>query len=298
MLTKGWGLATEAQKWEISDAASSGPFTLCPPRHETIYCRDVGQGRSFLLPFREGEEGGGLRPKGGVAAGAAGAPAGFAPFYLIFPQIKPRSGPSAAFTMLPGKAEKRIASSVFITLVPPQREAATKEKTQRETRPDGAEVPGTRHPQTRPLQPPALLNGGEGCPRGTVSGAGRMMTVLRMLRRSFTKGCACRQEGMWFFGGCYSPNPRTHPRMDPAAREGLCLLSIARRLSALFVPSGWDGVCFWGRSASAAAKLLGSYCDGVLLDIIAPPKPTMSGFCHRNPPSGPRAFVPAGPRPL
>ncbi|KAF1445614.1 Filamin-binding LIM protein 1, partial [Spheniscus demersus] len=71
--------------------------------------------------------------------------------------------------MLPGKAEKRIASSVFITLVPPQREAATKEKTQRETRPDGAEVPGTRHPQTRPLQPPALLNGGEGCPRGTAT---------------------------------------------------------------------------------------------------------------------------------
>ncbi|XP_009328614.1 PREDICTED: LOW QUALITY PROTEIN: filamin-binding LIM protein 1 [Pygoscelis adeliae] len=71
-----------------------------------------------------------------------------------------RSGPSAAFAMLPGKAEKRIASSIFITLVPPQREAATKEKTQRETRPDSAEVPGTRHPQTRPLQPPALLNGG------------------------------------------------------------------------------------------------------------------------------------------
>uniref|UniRef100_A0A8C0EI92 Filamin binding LIM protein 1 n=1 Tax=Bubo bubo TaxID=30461 RepID=A0A8C0EI92_BUBBB len=34
--------------------------------------------------------------------------------------------------MLPGKAEKRIASSVFITLVPPRREVVTKEKTQRE----------------------------------------------------------------------------------------------------------------------------------------------------------------------
>lgn len=36
--------------------------TLNPPRHETIYCCDVGWGRSFLLPFRE--EGGGLMPKG------------------------------------------------------------------------------------------------------------------------------------------------------------------------------------------------------------------------------------------
>ncbi|NXT90931.1 FBLI1 protein, partial [Anhinga rufa] len=72
--------------------------------------------------------------------------------------------------MLPGKAEKRIASSIFITLVPPQREAATKEKTQRETRTDGAEVLGTRRPRTTPLQPPALPNGGEGCPWGAVNG--------------------------------------------------------------------------------------------------------------------------------
>uniref|UniRef100_A0A8U7N9D2 Filamin binding LIM protein 1 n=1 Tax=Corvus moneduloides TaxID=1196302 RepID=A0A8U7N9D2_CORMO len=39
--------------------------------------------------------------------------------------------------MLPGKAEKRIASSIFITLVPPRRDVATKEKTQREPQPDG-----------------------------------------------------------------------------------------------------------------------------------------------------------------
>ncbi|KAM7083749.1 filamin-binding LIM protein 1 [Ciconia maguari] len=70
-----------------------------------------------------------------------------------------RSSPSVASAMLPGKAEKRIASSIFITLVPPQREVATKEKTQRETRPDGAEVPGTRPPQTPPPRPPALPNG-------------------------------------------------------------------------------------------------------------------------------------------
>ncbi|NXF36413.1 FBLI1 protein, partial [Nyctibius bracteatus] len=64
--------------------------------------------------------------------------------------------------MLPGKAEKRIASSVFITLVPPRREAATKERTQKEPQPDGAEVPGTRRPWSPPWQPPALPNGGEG----------------------------------------------------------------------------------------------------------------------------------------
>ncbi|XP_026718496.1 filamin-binding LIM protein 1 isoform X2 [Athene cunicularia] len=70
-----------------------------------------------------------------------------------------RSGPSAASTMLPGKAEKRIASSVFITLVPPRREVVTKGKTQRELQPDRAEVPGTHHPRTPPPQPPALPNG-------------------------------------------------------------------------------------------------------------------------------------------
>ncbi|XP_068270689.1 filamin-binding LIM protein 1 isoform X1 [Nyctibius grandis] len=70
-----------------------------------------------------------------------------------------RSSPSAASAMLPGKAEKRIASSIFITLVPPRREAATKEKTQQEPQPDGAEVPGTQRPRTPPLRPPVLPNG-------------------------------------------------------------------------------------------------------------------------------------------
>ncbi|XP_055654961.1 filamin-binding LIM protein 1 [Falco peregrinus] len=64
-----------------------------------------------------------------------------------------------ASAMLPGKAEKRIASSVFITLVPPRREAAAKEKTQRELQPDGAEVLGTHRPWAPPPRPPALPNG-------------------------------------------------------------------------------------------------------------------------------------------
>ncbi|NXW72023.1 FBLI1 protein, partial [Hirundo rustica] len=63
--------------------------------------------------------------------------------------------------MLPGKTEKRIASSVFITLVPPRRDVATKEKTQWERQPDGPEVPGTHHPQIL-LSSPTLPNGGEG----------------------------------------------------------------------------------------------------------------------------------------
>ncbi|XP_061235588.1 filamin-binding LIM protein 1 isoform X3 [Neopsephotus bourkii] len=70
-----------------------------------------------------------------------------------------RSGPSVLSAMLPGKAEKRMVSSVFITLVPPRREEATKEKTQRELRPDGDKVPGTHHPWTPLPRPPALPNG-------------------------------------------------------------------------------------------------------------------------------------------
>ncbi|NXT83989.1 FBLI1 protein, partial [Zapornia atra] len=64
--------------------------------------------------------------------------------------------------MLPGKAEKRIASSVFITLVPPRREVATKEKTQKETWLDGDKIPDTHCPPAPPSQHPALPNGGEG----------------------------------------------------------------------------------------------------------------------------------------
>lgn len=73
-----------------------------------------------------------------------------------------------ASAMLPGKAEKRIASSIFITLVPPRRDVATKEKTQLEPQPGDAEVPGTHHPQIL-LSPPTLPYGGEGCPWGAVS---------------------------------------------------------------------------------------------------------------------------------
>ncbi|XP_068018907.1 filamin-binding LIM protein 1 isoform X2 [Melanerpes formicivorus] len=62
--------------------------------------------------------------------------------------------------MLPGKVEKRIASSVFITLVPPRREAAAKERTPKERQLDGAEDPRPQHPHTSPPQPPELPNGG------------------------------------------------------------------------------------------------------------------------------------------
>ncbi|XP_065552916.1 filamin-binding LIM protein 1 isoform X2 [Lathamus discolor] len=78
-----------------------------------------------------------------------------------------RSGPSVLSAMLPGKAEKRMVSSVFITLVPPRREVATKEKTQRELQPDGDMVPGTHHPWTPLPRPPALPNG-ETCPAAPV----------------------------------------------------------------------------------------------------------------------------------
>ncbi|KAJ7402173.1 filamin-binding LIM protein 1 isoform X2 [Pitangus sulphuratus] len=60
--------------------------------------------------------------------------------------------------MLPGKAEKRMASSIFITLVPPRRDVVTKEKTHQEPEPDGAEDPSTHRPPI-PLSPPTLPNG-------------------------------------------------------------------------------------------------------------------------------------------
>ncbi|XP_069731060.1 filamin-binding LIM protein 1 [Phaenicophaeus curvirostris] len=70
-----------------------------------------------------------------------------------------RSGLSAASAMLPGKAEKRIASSIFITLVPPRREVAPEEKSPREPQPDGAEVLGAHRPRVPQTQRPALSNG-------------------------------------------------------------------------------------------------------------------------------------------
>ncbi|XP_017688904.1 PREDICTED: filamin-binding LIM protein 1 [Lepidothrix coronata] len=69
-----------------------------------------------------------------------------------------RSSLSAAPRMLPGKTEKRMASSIFITLVPPRRDVATKEKTHQEPQPECAEVPGTNRPRIPP-SPPTLLNG-------------------------------------------------------------------------------------------------------------------------------------------
>ncbi|NXM66583.1 FBLI1 protein, partial [Serilophus lunatus] len=62
--------------------------------------------------------------------------------------------------MLPGKAEKRMASSIFITLVPPRRDVTTKEESHQELQLDSAEVPSTHRPRM-PLSPPALPNGGQ-----------------------------------------------------------------------------------------------------------------------------------------
>lgn len=269
------------------------PFTLCPPRHETIYCRDVGWGHWFLLPFREGEEGGGLRPKGSAAAGAAGAPTGFALFDLVFPQIEPRSGPPMASAMLPGKVEKRMASSIFITLVPPRREVATKDKPHQERQPDGAEVPSSRHPQSPPPRPPALPNGGEGC----TWRAGRMMMVLRMLWRYFAIGCVCRWGGMWGLWGGYSPNPCTPPRVDPAAGKGcvcspllisvICPLQPRRRLLLGQVDERW-------------CKAVGVLLPQGFIGCYCPPKPTVFGFLPQKPtqrPPHPSSSSPKRPNP-
>lgn len=80
-----------------------------------------------------------------------------------------------------------------------------------------------------------------------------------------------RDVGVFLGGGGVIPQiPAPTPGWIRLPGEGLCLLSIAGRLSVLFVPSGRDGVCFWGRSASAAAKLAGRYCGRALLDAVAP----------------------------
>ncbi|NWW06081.1 FBLI1 protein, partial [Oreocharis arfaki] len=122
--------------------------------------------------------------------------------------------------MLPGKAEKRITSSIFITLVPPRRDVATKEKTQQEPKLDGAEVPGTNHPQIL-LSPPALPNGGEGCVQGCKQGR-RTMMGPRRLWGCFAKGCVCRR-------GC----GETHPVASvPSSPPVLTLSEVPQPLSA------------------------------------------------------------------
>lgn len=78
-------------------------------------------------------------------------------FFLIFspPKPQPMSSPSAVSAMLPRKAEKRMASSVFITLASPRRETAPREQPQAGV---SLAVPeGT----PRPPVTPALPNGGE-----------------------------------------------------------------------------------------------------------------------------------------
>ncbi|NXX99097.1 FBLI1 protein, partial [Centropus bengalensis] len=85
--------------------------------------------------------------------------------------------------MLPGKAEKRIASSVFITLVPPRREVPTKEQSHREMLPDGAGDPGTRPPRTPHVIAPRV---------------GRRLLLGQVTERCCTAGRALL-GGYWMF---------------------------------------------------------------------------------------------------
>uniref|UniRef100_A0A8B9IR57 LIM zinc-binding domain-containing protein n=1 Tax=Anser cygnoides TaxID=8845 RepID=A0A8B9IR57_ANSCY len=195
--------------------------------------------------------------------------------------------------MLPGKAEKRMASSVFITLVPPRREAATKERPQPGVSPPVPE--GTHRPRASPPQPLALPNGGEGRPRGPAreDDAGAedpAATLCKRMRvqaegggRAFGEGC---------LGGVV---PQADPGLDPAAGEGLCLLSIAGHLSALFVSSCRAGVCFWGWSASAAAKRRGVIAGGEVWDGSwrRPPSAPCLAFPAESCPRSPPAPVPS-----
>lgn len=166
-----------------------------------------------------------------------------------------------AAAMLPGKAEKRIASSIFITLVPPRRDVATKEKTQRELQPGGAGVPGTHQPQIL-LSPPQLPNGGEGRPWG-LERCGKMVMGLRRLWRCFAEGCACGRGCGGILWGAIPQIPAHIPAGSGSWGWALFALH-CRVLIGAVCPSCFDGVCFWGRSASAAAKLLGCYCDRAL----------------------------------
>uniref|UniRef100_A0A8B9VSW2 Filamin binding LIM protein 1 n=1 Tax=Anas zonorhyncha TaxID=75864 RepID=A0A8B9VSW2_9AVES len=175
--------------------------------------------------------------------------------------------------MLPGKAEKRMASSVFITLVPPRREAATKDRPQTGLSPPVPE--GTHRPQASPLQPRALPNGGEGRPWGPAceddAGAEDPAATLCKRMRVQAEG----GDGMCFWGGVFlggrSSNPQSSPGLDPAAGEGLCLLSIAGPLSALFVsscpPGGWCRlVPSWGHRGQP---------------LPSSPPADICAFCHK-----------------
>ncbi|NXS94366.1 FBLI1 protein, partial [Jacana jacana] len=120
---------------------------------------------------------------------------------------------------MPGKAEKRMASSVFITLMPPRREVATKESTPRETQPVGAEVPATRGPQT-----PTVPNGGWHLLLGQVSQR-RCKAVRAQLSQGVT-GCYCTPIP--------SPNPprltfaaETHPAAPMPSSPPVLILSEA-----------------------------------------------------------------------
>lgn len=115
--------------------------------------------------------------------------------------IQRSSGPPAVSTMLPGKAEKRMASSVFITLVPPRREAATKDRPQTGLSPPVPE--GTHRPRASPPQPPALPNGGEGRPWGPAreDDAGDEDPAATLCKRMRVQ--AEGEDGTCFWGGVF-----------------------------------------------------------------------------------------------
>uniref|UniRef100_A0A8B9C0J6 Filamin binding LIM protein 1 n=1 Tax=Anser brachyrhynchus TaxID=132585 RepID=A0A8B9C0J6_9AVES len=171
--------------------------------------------------------------------------------------------------MLPGKAEKRMASSVFITLVPPRREAATKERPQPGVSPPVPE--GTHRPRASPPQPLALPNGGEGRPRGPAreddagaeDPAATLCKRMRVWRRPPSAPCLAFPAE-----SC----PRSPPAPVPSSSPVLILSEVPQPLS---------------------AEALGPALQQ--LDLAAPAtlqvRPTGSGDAEADPPSSPPADI-------
>ncbi|KAI6073831.1 Filamin-binding LIM protein 1 [Aix galericulata] len=198
--------------------------------------------------------------------------------------------------MLPGKAEKRMASSVFITLVPPRREAATKDRPQTGLSPPVPE--GTHRPRASPPQPPALPNGGEGRPWGPAreddAGAEDPAATLCKRMRVQAEG----EDGTCFWGGVFvGVVPQTpKPALDWIRLLGKgCVCSPSPGPYQLFVSSCPAGVCFWGWSASAAAERRGVIAGGEGWDGSwhRPPNTPCLAFPAESCPRSPPAPVPS-----
>lgn len=151
-----WGL-------HMLPAARCSPGALAPPGMRLFIAVTWGRDARSLLPIQEGEEEAGCSSHRHTALLECWhisfcflLSSSFF-FFLIFspPKPQPMSSPSAVSAMLPRKAEKRMASSVFITLASPRRETAPREQPQAGV---SLAVPeGT----PRPPVTPALPNGGE-----------------------------------------------------------------------------------------------------------------------------------------